>query len=134
VGASAAGVATEAEALWRSVSGARLLLAGAFARVDADATVSGVRRELAPMLHGGRGGGRAGRGGGAVGGAPGGGGAEGPSPLLGEGIVGPLDKAAVLRAWAPLLYKPACFPRPLANNPCLTPALAATLDQCGGGM
>jgi len=36
-----------------------------------------------------------------------------------------------LAAWEPLLYRPAYEPRPLAQNLCLEPAIAATLDQCG---
>lgn len=36
-----------------------------------------------------------------------------------------------LAAWEPLLYKPAWEPRPLAQNLCLEPAIAAILDQCG---
>ena len=41
------------------------------------------------------------------------------------------DVAAGLNAFQALLYRPAYEPRPLAQNLCLEPALAATLDQCG---
>ena len=170
---SAAGIVAESAALWRSVRGASLLLVGAFARVDADAAVEGVRRHLVPILPRAAdtdtGGGEqpaASRLGFTVNPNPRGvhpntagsglgftsnpnpsltrsqagwsrererwGGAA-PSGWLADGAAGPLDRREVLRAWEPLLYKPTYFPRPLANNLCLAPALAATLDQCGGG-
>ena len=48
-----------------------------------------------------------------------------PLQALGE------DVAAGLDAFQALLYRPAYEPRPLAQNLCLEPAIAATLDQCG---
>eukprot|EP00967_Tisochrysis_lutea_P046539 scaffold56557_cov27-Tisochrysis_lutea.AAC.5 len=137
--ASAAGVANEAKAFWKSATGARLILAGAFSRADADTTVNGARAALAPYFP------RIGNGDEVKGtDATEGSRARSERPMPAEtgagnavaasGLTAPIDRSAVLRQWTPLLYKPSFFPKPLANNLCLTPALAATLDQCGGGI
>ena len=93
--------------LWGSVLAADLLIAGPVREAEAALLVADTRAQLRPVL-----------------------------PTRGDRAQEPdriPDKAFAsgLAAWEPLLYRPAYEPRPLAQNLCLEPALAATLDQCG---
>ena len=94
-------------ALWRSVSGTQLLLAGALDAAAAEGLASAVRREVQPLL--------------LASGAPPKGREPGPAAALEEELQG----------WDRLLYKASWSPLPLAANMCLDPAITATVDQCG---
>ena len=92
--------------MWSSILAADLLLVGPLQREVAANLVAETRAQLRPML---------------------------PASL---GAREPDDQpertfARGLEAWEPLLYRPAYEPRPLAQNLCLEPAIAAILDQCG---
>lgn len=119
----------ETTRLFRSMSGARLLLAGSLSAEAADALNAVVLRELEPLLT------RAAT-------AP----ERAPRRLVVERSSAPIDddvaarvdaalkpsgEAEQLDAWAALLYKPR-FATNYAANACLDPALARALDQCGG--
>ena len=97
---------------FRSVSGARLLLAGSLDRDAATSLAAGVRRDLAPLL--------------SASAAGSGGGAAAASPSTDDAAA----VQAALRQWQGLLYKPS-LASALSQNACLDPALARALDQCG---
>ena len=106
--ATPAELAAELEAIWSSILAADLLLAGPVRREVAASLVGDTRAQLRPVLSG------AAR---SVGREP----DAQPEKTFARGLA----------AWEPLLYKPAWEPRPLAQNLCLEPAIAAILDQCG---
>ena len=100
-------LAAELELLWGSILAGDILLAGPLRRKEAELLLAETRAQLLTVLP--------------------------PRAIeLAEPDVQPeRPYASGLEAWEPLLYRPAYEPRPLAQNLCLEPALAATLDQCG---
>lgn len=110
--ASAAELSHEVRLLWSSILAADVLLAGPLRSVEAGMLLDELRAQLRPVLK------------------PGG----SPTATLLPAAPVELEKGAMvagLTGWEPLLYRPAYEPRPLAQNLCLEPALAATLDECG---
>ena len=105
--ASSADLAAEVTALWGSMLAADLLVAGPVRKEEAALLVANVRERMRPILPARRG-------------------TLEPDLQVEKPIL------SGLAAWEPLLYRPAYEPRPLAQNLCLEPALAETLDQCGG--
>lgn len=97
----------EITALWDSMLAADLVVAGAVTQDVATRLVDNVRSQLRPTLQ------------------------VQPEDGLQQYALQGDDLAAGLDAFQALLYRPAYEPRPLAQNLCLEPALAATLDQCG---
>eukprot|EP00908_Phaeocystis_cordata_P012111 Transcript_23078.p1 GENE.Transcript_23078~~Transcript_23078.p1 ORF type:complete len:325 (+),score=70.66 Transcript_23078:355-1329(+) len=116
--ATAAELEAEIAALWDSMLAADLVMAGAVPKEAAATLVEDVRSQLRPVLQ-----------------AP----AQRVGQPPGSRVIADAptlqslseDVAAGLDAFQALLYRPAYEPRPLAQNLCLEPALAATLDQCG---
>jgi secreted Zn-dependent insulinase-like peptidase len=96
-------IEAEAGRLWKSVDSAQLLLVGALSFTAADAISSVVRTELSPLL-----------------------------PTAGLGPPQEQAAGAELGHWDGLLYRALWMPSLGAQNICLSPAVAATLDQCGG--
>ena len=105
--ATPAELAAELGELWSSILAADLLLAGPVRKAVAAELVADARAQLRPIL---------------------------PDQQRGErepDLQPEQTFARGLAAWEPLLYRPSYEPRSLAQNLCLEPAIAATLDQCG---
>lgn len=101
----------EVSQLFRSVSGAQLLLAGALDAQTAAGLASAVRREVQPLML-----------------PPG---APEARPARSKREAEPAASLEELQRWDRLLYKASWSPMPLASNRCLDPAISATVDQCG---
>ena len=103
--ASAEQLLVEARKLWTSVTSAQLLLAGTLSHDAAEAASALVRNELRAVL---------------------------PAAKATRQVP-PWSASAELQRWDHLLYQPAWIPSSKPSpNFCLSPAVAGTLDQCGG--
>lgn len=128
-------LSSEISALWASVSGAQLLLAGSLGREEAEALSSQVRRELGPLLPSSRRG--AGRAAAATDAPPARAAASERVAAERRGLLASVGRALQgadepLQQWAGLLYKPGWSGSFGAANVCSDPGLAATADECGG--